>query len=95
MVINHDISFVTLVFCLIYEKSKSKNYCKTVSLNACGLFLLLWTNLENISRILMFADLILPRNSAKIRRLENFPFYGYVKDLRSKFMRVYLLSVVS
>ena len=74
MVINHNISFVTLVFCLIYVRKK--NYCKTVSLNACGLLLLLWTNLENISRILIFADLILPRNFAKIRRRENFPFYG-------------------
>ena len=45
-------------------------------MNACGLLLLLWTNLENISRILIFADLELPRNSTKIRRRENFPFYG-------------------
>ena len=53
-----------------------ENCCKTVSLNAFGLLLLLWTNLENISQILIFADLTLPRNSAKIGRRENFPFYG-------------------
>ena len=74
MVINHSISFVTLVFCLIYVKYK--DYCKTVSLYACGLLHLLWTNLEKISRILIFADLELPRIFAKIRRRENFPFYG-------------------
>ena len=83
MVINHNISFVTLLFCLIYVKKK-KDYFKTVSLNACGLLLLLWTNLENISRILIFADLELPRNFAKIRRRENFPFYG-MSDARVLF----------
>ena len=36
--------------------------------------------MENISRILIFADLELPRNFAKIRRRENFPFYGIVLD---------------
>ena len=55
---------------------KENNYCKTASLNACGLLLLIWTNLENISLILIFADLDLPRNCAKIGRRENFPFYG-------------------
>ena len=55
---------------------KENNHCKTVSLNACGLLPLLWLHLENISLILIFADLDLPRNCAKIRQSENFPFYG-------------------
>ena len=53
---------------------KENDYCKTVILYTCGLLLLLKTNLEYISRILIFADLYLPRNSAKIERRENFPF---------------------
>ena len=68
----HNISLVTLMFLSNLSK---ENYCKTVSLNACGLLLLLWTNLENISRILIFADLDLPRNSAKIGQREIFPLY--------------------
>ena len=35
--------------------------------------------MENILRILIFADLELPRNLAKIRQRENFPFYGIHK----------------
>ena len=62
--------------CVLPDLS-TENYCKTVSLNLCGLLLLFWTNFENISRLLIFADLDLPRNSAKIGRRENFPFYGY------------------
>ena len=55
---------------------KESNYCKTITLNACALFPLLWANLENISQILIFADRDLPRNPTKIGRHENFPFYG-------------------
>ena len=35
--------------------------------------------MENISRFLIFADPKLSRNSAKIRRRENFPFYGILR----------------
>ena len=35
-----------------------------------------WSNLDNISRILIFALHALPRNTVKIGRRENFPFYG-------------------
>ena len=35
-----------------------------------------WSNVDNISRILIFAIHALPRNTAKIGRRENFPFYG-------------------
>ena len=68
---------------------KENNYCKMVSLNAGGLFFLLWTNLENISRIFVFADLDLPRNSAKIGRRENLSFYGSLKNT----LRVYILKL--
>ena len=51
---------------VLSDLCKENNYCKTASLNACGLLLLLWTNLENILRILIFEDLDLPRNGAKI-----------------------------
>ena len=37
-----------------------------------------WSNLENISRILIFAVQDLPRNTANVGRRENFPFYGMV-----------------
>ena len=70
----HNISLVTLV--VLTDLCKENNNCKTTPLNVCGLLLLLWTNLENISRIFNFADLDLPRNCAKIGRGENFPFYG-------------------
>ena len=70
----HKSSLVTLV--VLSDLCKENNYCKTASLDACGLLLLLWTNLENISRILIFADLDLPPNCAKIGRRENFPLYG-------------------
>ena len=70
----HNISLVTLA--VLPDLFKENNYCKTASLNACGLLPLLWTNYENILRILIFADLDLPRNCAKIGRRENFPFYG-------------------
>ena len=69
----HNISLVTLV--VLSDLCKENNYCKTASLNACGLLLLLWTNLENISWILIFTDLGLPRNCAKIGCSKNFPFY--------------------
>ena len=55
---------------------KENEYCKTVYLYACGLLLLLKTILEYILRILIFTDLFLPRNSAKIGGRENFPFFG-------------------
>ena len=72
----HNISLVTLV--VLSGLCKENNYSKTASLNAYGLLLLLWTNLENISRILIFADLDLPRNCAKIGR-ENFSILRYGK----------------
>ena len=71
-----DIMGVDILGIDIVALPQENNYCKTTSLNACGLLLLLWTRLENISRILIFADLYLPRNCAKIGQRENFPFYG-------------------
>ena len=41
--------------------------------------ILLWTNFQNISWFLIFAVHSLPRNTAKITRRENFPFYGILK----------------
>ena len=76
MVIINNIAKASLHLCFFSDLCKENNHCKTVALNACGLLLLLWTNLEIISLILIFADLDLPRNCAKIRRRENFPFYG-------------------
>ena len=67
-------SLVTLV--VLSDLCEENSYCKTASLNACGLLLLLLTNFENISRILIFADLDLPRNCAKIGQRKKFPFYG-------------------
>ena len=66
---------------------KESTYCKTVALKSCGylllgLLLLLWANLENISRILIFADLDLGRNSAKIGRREFFPFYVFYDKVK-------------
>ena len=39
--------------------------------------------MENISRILNFAAHDLPRNTAKIGRRENFPFYGIVNIMEN------------
>ena len=69
---------------VLSDLCKENYYCKTASLNACGLLLLLWTNLEHISRILIFADPYLPRNYAKIGRRENFPFYGTRHTIQSE-----------
>ena len=66
------------MFCLIYVKKKPLQN---------GIFEHLWIIAftmdklgKNISWILIFVDLELPRNSAKIRRRENFPFYGNSYD---------------
>ena len=79
---------VVSMFCLsinchrsfLSDLCKENNYFKTVSLNTCRLLLLLWTNLENILLILIFADLELPQNCAKIGQRKNFPFYGIQKN---------------
>ena len=62
---------------VLSDLCKENKYCKTASLNACGLLLLLWRNLENISRILIFADLDLLRNCAKIGCAKIFHFTVY------------------
>ena len=75
MVITHNITKALLHLCfrLIYVKkmTTAKPYLCTL-VDYCFYF----RNLEYISRILIFADLYLPRNNAKIGRRENFPFYG-------------------
>ena len=59
---------------VLSDLCKENNYCKTAPLNAFGLLLLLWANLENISRILIFADLDLPRNARKLGDAKIFHF---------------------
>ena len=88
----HNRSLVTLV--VLSDLCQENNYCKTASLNACGLLLSLWTNLENISRILIFADLDLPRNCAKIGRCENFPFYGNSQIKTKKNLKPFTLQAL-
>ena len=75
----HIISLVTLV--LLSDLCKRKHLLQNVIFErlwviALWLLLFLWANLENILRILIFADFDLPRNSTKIGRRKNFPFYG-------------------
>ena len=83
MVINHNISFVTLVFCLIYVKLRllQNGIFESLCIIAFSCTL---DKLGKYFAYFNFRDLELPRNFAKIRRRENFPFYGmsflYVKS---------------
>ena len=45
------------------------------------------SNWENISRISIFAVRDLPRNTAKIGRRENFPFYGMLRQNSKRFYK--------
>ena len=66
---NIRISKYSLTYLLVIpvfwsDLCKENKYCKAVSLNAFGLLVLLWTNMENISRILIFRR---SRPTAKFR----------------------------
>ena len=70
MVINHNISFVTLVFCLIYVKLRllQNGIFESLCIIAFSCTL---DKLGKYFAYFNFRDLELPRNFAKIRR-----FYG-------------------
>ena len=68
-------SFEIIAYCWSYRRRIS-NYCKLQPYTPLVLQHYFFQKYKNISRILIFADWHWPRNSAKIGRRENFPFYG-------------------